>query len=61
MACKRLSLFIGARLENLEWIRLPGRFERKGMHIWVPVLDPEDIKILSLGAMWNFGKGTELT
>jgi len=21
-------------------------------------LDPEDIKILSLGAIWNFGKGT---
>jgi len=24
-------------------------------------LDPEDIKILSLGATWNFGKGTGLS
>jgi len=24
-------------------------------------LDPDDIKILSLGAIWNFGKGTELS
>jgi len=24
-------------------------------------LDPEDIKILSLGAIWNFGKGTGLS
>jgi len=23
-------------------------------------LDPEDIKILSLGAIWNFGKSLEL-
>jgi len=26
--------------------------------MWVPFLDPEGIKILSLGAIWNFGKGT---
>ena len=25
-----------------------GTFERKEMYIWVPFLDPEDIKILSL-------------
>jgi len=24
---------------------------------WVPVLDPGDIQILSLGAIWGFGKG----
>jgi len=24
-------------------------------------LDPQDIKILSLGAIWNFGKGTGLS
>jgi len=24
-------------------------------------LEPEDIKILSLGAIWNFGKGTGLS
>jgi hypothetical protein len=34
----------------MEGIRLPGL-----------LLDPEDIKILSLGAIWNFGKGTELS
>jgi hypothetical protein len=45
---------------NLEGIRLPGHHERKGKYIWVPILDPEDIKILSLGANWNFGKGTGL-
>ena len=36
---------------------LTGTFERKGLYIWVPFLDPEDIKILSLG---NFSKGTGL-
>jgi len=39
---------------------LAGTFGRKGWYIWVPFLDPEDIKILSLGAIWNFGKGTGL-
>jgi len=38
---------------------LAGTFERKGNCIWFPFLDPEDIKILSLGAIWNFAKGTE--
>jgi hypothetical protein len=28
--CKRVSLSIGASMRNLEWIRLPGLFERKG-------------------------------
>jgi hypothetical protein len=36
-------------------------FERKGQYIWVLFLDPEDIKILSQGASWNFGKGTGLS
>jgi hypothetical protein len=87
---------------NLEGIRLPGLFEGKGQHIWVPFLDSEDIKILgnvvlrrkpqstfcaivrlwlrsdihgtylgfffldpedirklSIGVIWNFAKGTE--
>jgi len=35
-------------------------FERQEKYIWVPFLDPEAIKILSLGAVWNFGKGTGL-
>jgi len=41
---------------------LAGTFEKKkGKYIWVPSLDPEDIKLLSLGAIWNFGKGTGLS
>jgi len=27
------------------------------MYIWAPFLDPEDIKSLSLGAIWCFSKG----
>jgi hypothetical protein len=61
MPCKRVSLSIGAPLGNLKEIPLLGCFERKGKYIWVPFLDPEDIKILSLGAIWNFGKGTGLS
>jgi len=60
MPCKHVSLSIGALLANLEGIRLPGLFERKGWYIWVLFLDPEDIKILSLGAFWNFGKGNRV-
>jgi hypothetical protein len=46
----------------LKGIRLPGRFERKGKYILVPLLDLENIKILgSLGAIWNFEKGTGLS
>jgi hypothetical protein len=40
---------------------LVGTYERKGLCIWVPFLDPKDIKILSLGAIWNFGKETGLS
>ena len=39
---------------------LAGTFERKGLYIWVPFLDPEDNEILGLGAIWNFGKETVL-
>jgi hypothetical protein len=46
---------------NVEGILLPGLFEKKGECIWVPFLDPEDIKILSLGAIWKFGKETGLS
>jgi len=56
MPCKQVSLSIWDPLEKLEGIHLPGLFERKGQYIWVSFLDPEDIKILSLGAIWNFGK-----
>jgi len=37
-----------------------GTFERKEKYIWVPFLDSEDIKILSLRAIWNISKGTGL-
>jgi hypothetical protein len=36
-------------------------FERKEQYIWVPFWDPEAIKILSLGAIWNFSKETGLS
>jgi hypothetical protein len=58
MTCKPVSLSIETPLGNLDVIRCPGLFESKGKNIWVPFLDPEDNKILSLGAIWNFGKGT---
>ena len=61
MPYKRVSLSIGAPLGNLGGIRLPGRFEGKEKYIWVPFLDPEDTKILSLGVIWNFDKGTGLS
>jgi hypothetical protein len=61
MPCKWVSLSIGAPMGKLQGIHLLGLFERKGKYIWVPFLDPEDIKILSLGANWNFGKGTGLS
>jgi len=36
-------------------------FEREKKYIWIPFLDPEDIEILSLGAIWNCSKGTGLS
>ena len=38
-----------------------GTFERKEKYIWVPFLDSDAIEILSLGAIWNFSKGTGLS
>jgi hypothetical protein len=61
MPCKQVYLYIGAPLGNLEGMCLLGLLERKGQFLWVTFLDPKDIKILSLGAIWNFGKGTGLT
>ena len=61
MPCKRVSLPLCAPLGNLEGIRLLGLLGNKGLYIWVPFMDPEDIKILSLAAIWNFGKGTGLS
>jgi hypothetical protein len=45
-------------LGNLDGVRLLGLLKEKKKYIWVPFLDPEGIKILSLGAIWKFGKGT---
>jgi hypothetical protein len=53
MPCKWVSVSIGAPLWSVRKDLLAGTF-------WVPFLDPEDIKMLSLGAIWNFGKGTGL-
>jgi hypothetical protein len=55
------SLSIGAPLGNLEGIHLPGLFESKEKYVWVPLFAPEDTKILSLTAIWNFAKGTGLS
>ena len=38
-----------------------GTFERKEKYMRVPFLEPEAIKILSLGVIWNFSKGTGLS
>jgi hypothetical protein len=40
---------------------LAGTFGEKIEYIRAPFLDPEDIKILSLGAIWNFGRGMGLS
>ena len=50
MSRKRVSLSIRVLLEKLEVVRWLEIFERKEKYIWVPFLDPEDIKILSLRA-----------
>jgi hypothetical protein len=59
MPCKRAFLSIGTLLENLEGVCLLGLLREK--YMWVPFLDPEAIKILSLGAIWSFSKGTGLS
>jgi hypothetical protein len=51
---------MGTPLVNLEGIRWPGLFEKIGKYICISFLDSEDITILSMGAIWNFGKGTGL-
>ena len=61
MPSKRVSLSIGALLENLEGGRLPGFLREKIKYILVLSLEPKDIKILSLGAVCNFSKGTGLS
>ena len=58
MPRKRVSLSIGTLLGNLEGVRFPGLLREKKKYIWVTFLKPEDIKIFSLGAILNLGKGT---
>jgi len=50
------SLSIGTLWRNLEGVHLLGFLREKKNYIWVPFLDPENIKILSQGASWNFIK-----
>ena len=54
MPCRRVPLSIGALLGNLEAVHLPQLLREKIQYIWVPFLDTKAIKILSLGAIWNF-------
>jgi len=58
MPFKHVSISIGALLGSLEGFRLQGHLREKKKYTWVPFLDPEDIKILSMWAIWNFSKGT---
>jgi hypothetical protein len=56
-----ISLHRGS-VGNLEWVCLP-RFlkEKENAYLGSFVIDPEDIKILNLGTIWNFGEGTGLS
>jgi len=58
MSCKWVSLSIGILLGNLEGVHLAGFLREKKKYTWVPFLDPENIKILSLVASSNFSKET---
>ena len=49
-ACRPISLSIEAPLGNLEGVRLWGLLREKKYYIWVSFLDPQVIKLLSLGA-----------
>jgi hypothetical protein len=60
MPCKQVSLSIGTPSGNWKGFSCRDVFEKKGKYIWVPFLYPEDIKILSLGTILNFAKGTGL-
>jgi len=55
--CKRAALYIWALLGNLEGVRLLGLLRGKeNAYLGSFVLDPQDITILSLGAVCNFSK-----
>jgi hypothetical protein len=61
MPCKQASLSIGGPAGEPGGGSFAGTFERKEKYIWVPFLDSQGIKLLSLGAIWNFGKQTGLS
>ena len=61
MQCKRVSLSIVTLFGNLDGVHLSGRLIVKKKYIWVPFLDSEGNKILSMGAIWNIRKGTGLS
>jgi hypothetical protein len=61
MSHNGISLPIGVLMGNQEGVCLPVFLREKKKYIWVPFLDPEAIKILSLGAIWKFSKGTGLS
>jgi hypothetical protein len=61
MPCRRVSCLHRGHVGEPGGCSSAGIFERKEKYIWVPLLDPEDIKILSLGSIWNFSKGTGLS
>jgi hypothetical protein len=42
----RVSLSTGDMLRSMEGIHLLGFLREKKKYIWVPLLDPEDIKVL---------------
>ena len=59
MSCKRVSLSTGAMLGNLDEVCRDFREKRKsisGLLSWT-----QRALILSLRAIWNFGKGTGLS
>jgi len=62
MPCKRVSLSLHrGPVGEPGGGSFAGTFERKAKCVWFVFLDLEAIKILSLGAIWNFSKGTGLS
>jgi len=61
MSWKRVSLPVGVPFGNLEGIRFLGLLEKQRTLYLGSFLGPRDIKILILGAIWTFGKGTGLS
>ena len=59
--CERVALSVGAPAGESGGGSFAGNFERKkNAYLGSFFLDPEEVKSLSLGAIWNFNKGTGL-